>query len=133
MAKILIVEDNTAIGRIIQIVLEDIGHTVKWCKTGIEAFDALEKQLPDLVITDMQLPGKNGKEIIEKMRSEHCSTKVPAIIMTANFPDRKTFPEEGLYQGLLVKPFDLDQLKVTVDHLISSLYHVQPLVSYSVP
>ncbi|AFM41587.1 response regulator with CheY-like receiver, AAA-type ATPase, and DNA-binding domains [Desulfosporosinus acidiphilus SJ4] len=119
MANILIVEDNAAISRVIQLALEENGHIVQFCKSGNEAIDLLSKQTPDLVITDIQLPGKSGKDIIEKMRSENRLSNVPAIIMTAHTPDNKTFPEESLYQGLIVKPFELEQLKLTVNHCIT--------------
>lgn len=42
LANILMIEDNTFIGRVIQVVLEEIGHRVEWCKSGTEAFDALD-------------------------------------------------------------------------------------------
>ncbi|WP_407311246.1 response regulator [Desulfosporosinus sp. SB140] len=119
MANILIIEDNIAIGRVVQMALEDTGHNVEWCKSGTEALDVLERELPDLVMTDLGIPGKSGKEIVEKMRSEYRLLKVPAIIMTANLPDSYTFPEEKSYQGLLVKPFNLDDLKDTVQRLVS--------------
>ncbi|WP_088227472.1 response regulator [Desulfosporosinus sp. FKB] len=119
MANILVVEDNAAIGRVIQLALEENGHFVQLCKSGNEAIDLLSKQTPDLVMTDIQLPGKSGKEIIEKMRSENHLIKVPAIIMTASLPDNRIFPEESLYQGLISKPFELEQLKSTVKCCIS--------------
>ncbi|HBV88604.1 MAG TPA: response regulator [Desulfosporosinus sp.] len=118
MANILMVEDNTFIGRVIQMVLEDIGHKVEWCKSGTEAFDVLDSKQPDLVMTDLGLPGKSGKEVLEKMRSVQRLIDVPAIIMTGSFPDDKDYPERKFYQGILEKPFDLEDLKNIIKKLV---------------
>lgn len=79
----------------------------------------LERVLPDLVMTDMRLPGRSGKEVVEKMRSVEHLVDVPAILMTGSFPDSETFPDKESYQGILEKPFDLEELKETVNHLVS--------------
>ncbi|EHQ89635.1 response regulator with CheY-like receiver, AAA-type ATPase, and DNA-binding domains [Desulfosporosinus youngiae DSM 17734] len=119
MANILMIEDNTFIGRVIQMVLEEVGHKVEWCKSGTEAFDVLDSKQPDLVMTDLGLPGKSGKEVLEKMRSEQHLVGVPAIIMTGSFPDSKDYPEKNFYQGILEKPFDLEELKTTIKQWVS--------------
>ncbi len=66
--KILIVDDNLAIAAAIQMMLEDENFEVKLAKDGQDGYWAFLEFKPDLVITDIQMPGENGLELMEHIR-----------------------------------------------------------------
>src|SRR5258708_2213682 len=81
MAHILVVEDSKAQGIQIQRILESEHFDVTLTHHGLDALALLRKSVPDLVLTDMDMPGMNGLEIVEAIRKEF--PEVPVILMTA--------------------------------------------------
>src|SRR3954465_2915354 len=81
MARILVVEDSRTQAREIQFVLEDAGNEVVLAGNGVEGLAALQRGLPDVVLTDLDMPQMNGLELVEAVRRDYPS--VPVILMTA--------------------------------------------------
>ena len=108
--RLLLVEDDPELGRGIQKALMRDGDHVDWLTNGAEALNALRAENFELVILDLQLPGKDGIEVLKSLRRESNST--PVLIMTA----RDTVDERvlGLDSGAddyLVKPVELKELR----------------------
>ena len=108
--RLLLVEDDPELGRGIQKALMRDGDHVDWLTNGAEALNALRAENFELVILDLQLPGKDGIEVLKALRRESNST--PVLIMTA----RDTVDERvlGLDSGAddyLVKPVELKELR----------------------
>lgn len=83
--KILIIEDDVAMGEILQLKLQQEGYIVYWCRDGLSGLDTLKLILPDLVVTDVVLPVMNGIELlIEKNKLVHLA-KIPVIILSNSF------------------------------------------------
>ena len=120
MANVLVVEDNPSIGLVIELALTDEGHHVELLKNALDGLSIMQNaQVPDLVLTDLRLPGMNGRDFVLKMRSDHRLQGVPVVIITGSIPEPKILPNSDQYQGLLLKPFDLDDLTDTVSRLTS--------------
>ena len=68
MAVILVVDDDPAIRRVVRRVLEGVGHRVSECTNGHEALDLFQRVRPDLVITDMHMPGGDGQVLSDGLR-----------------------------------------------------------------
>src|SRR4051812_3152003 len=81
MAKILVVEDSRTQAREIQFLLEDAGYEVHLAGNGVEGLAALQRGLPDVVLTDLDMPQMNGLELVEAVRRDYSA--VPVILMTA--------------------------------------------------
>jgi CheY-like chemotaxis protein len=81
MARILVVEDSRTQAREIQFLLEDAGYEVALAGNGVEGLAALQKGLPDVVLTDLDMPQMNGLELVEAVRRDYPT--VPVILMTA--------------------------------------------------
>lgn len=81
MSHILVVEDSPTQAREIQLMLEDAGFAVNTAANGREALRAIAQDVPDLVLTDLQMPEMDGLELVENVRLKHPS--VPVILMTA--------------------------------------------------
>lgn len=119
MANIIVVEDNVAIAMVMQITLSDEGHNVKLLKNAREALTLMQNGfIPDLVLTDLIMGGMNGRDLIVKMREDTLLRSVPAVIITGCVPKPEILPEADQFQGLLNKPFDLDELVSLVESLI---------------
>ncbi|NLB72639.1 MAG: response regulator, partial [Firmicutes bacterium] len=78
--RILVIDDEEAIGNVIKDYLEAQGYEVFWAKDGYSALDTFRKVHPDLIILDLMLPGKSGFDVCKELRQE---SDVPVIMLTA--------------------------------------------------
>lgn len=79
-ARILVVDDDTALAEMIGIVLKSEGFEPHFCATGDGALDAFRSVRPDLILLDLMLPGKDGLEVCREIREE---STVPIVMLTA--------------------------------------------------
>ena len=103
-ARILVVDDDTALAEMIGIVLRSEGFEPAFCADGAAAFGAFQAARPDLVLLDLMLPGKDGIEVCTQIRAE---SGVPIIMLTAK--SDATDVVRGLESGAddyVVKPFN---------------------------
>jgi DNA-binding response OmpR family regulator len=101
--KILIVEDETQIARLVRLYLEEAGYTAVEIHSGDQAMPAFRHEQPDLVILDLNLPGREGLDICRDLRR---ASDVPVIMLTAR--DEEADRLIGLEIGAddyVVKPF----------------------------
>ncbi len=107
-AKVLVVDDDTAIAEMIGIVLRAEGFEPSFCADGSEAVAAFHSARPDLVLLDLMLPGMDGIEVCARIREE---SGVPIIMLTAK--SDTTDVVKGLESGAddyIVKPFNPKEL-----------------------
>jgi len=113
MSDILIVDDEPAIGWSLRELLVDEGHTVTLATTVADALAACRARVPDTVLLDVRLPGRDGISAIPELRA--LAPRAPVIVMTA-FGDLDTAVRTvaaGAYD-YLVKPFDLEKVAAVV-------------------
>jgi len=79
-ARILVIDDDTALAEMIGIVLKSEGFDPHFCATGDGAMEAFHSVRPDLILLDLMLPGKDGLEVCREIREE---SGVPIIMLTA--------------------------------------------------
>lgn len=84
--KILIVEDDLSLYNLFKTDLEIKGYAVSNVSDGSLAYDAVKTQTPDIVLLDVMLPGKNGLEILEELKTQD-ETKDIKVVMLTNFGD----------------------------------------------
>ena len=109
--KILVVEDDAAISRVLQLELQHEGYDVDTARDGLEGLEKALKE-PDLVILDLMLPRMDGLEVCKRLRAK---SRVPVIMLTAK--DRVPDKVAGLDLGAddyLTKPFSTDELLARV-------------------
>ena len=111
--RIVLVEDNQSLRKGIAYRLTDDGHAVDALDDGIAADQFLEQEDCDLVILDINLPGRDGLEILANMRKR--GDPRPVILLTARSTtqDRVTGLDAGA-DDYLVKPFEMDELAARV-------------------
>jgi two-component system NtrC family response regulator len=110
---ILVVDDDASLRRVLKMQLEEAGYQVALAATGEEALGALNQRRPDLVITDLRMPGTGGMDLLRHIREQHPDTTV--IIITA-FGTVETAVEAmkaGAYD-YVTKPIDYTALALVV-------------------
>lgn len=80
--RVLVVEDSRTQAEAIRLLLEESGFEVALAGNGQDALDALARGLPDLIATDLQMPGLNGLQLVEAVRRKYPS--VPVVLITAH-------------------------------------------------
>jgi DNA-binding response OmpR family regulator len=109
--KILIVDDNRSLAAVISYMLEQKGYEVSSAFNGLEGYSEYFQFHPDLVITDIQMPGENGFELINHIREKNPSVKT--IYMSGNLDQFNSLLEEEKKRfpiNMLTKPFLMDDL-----------------------
>lgn len=113
MRKLLLLEDDTALGEGIRLALKSGETEITLCHTLSEGSRALEQSTFDLLILDINLPDGSGLELLREVRQ---SSTVPVILLTAN--DMETDIVNGLESGaddFITKPFSLAVLRARVN------------------
>jgi len=112
----LIIEDDEAMGRVMQITLERAGIQTAYAPNGFAALNMLEERVPDVVLLDIAMPGMNGWESLQAINEQHPDKKFPVIILSA-FDDQtnKTIGKvQSRVFSYITKPFDPAFLLKTV-------------------
>ncbi len=115
--RILLVEDDALLGEGIQTGLSQDGYTVDWLTDGKVAHQALQHEVFDLLVLDLNLPGLSGLDLLKALRSRE--SDMPVLILTAR--DTVSDRIAGLDCGAddyLVKPFDIDELSARMRALL---------------
>ena len=81
MVKILVVEDDVRLNRLVCRLLSDYGYQPIGCGSAAEAFEAMEHEPFDMIITDVMMPGMDGFEFADAVRQQ--DREVPILFMTA--------------------------------------------------
>lgn len=117
MVKILVVEDDASLNRLVCRLLSDNGYQPCGCENAKEAFDAMEREPLELIITDVMMPGMDGFEFADAIRRQ--DKEIPILFMTAL--DDMISKRKGFRIGIddyMVKPIELDELLLRVEALL---------------
>jgi DNA-binding response OmpR family regulator len=120
--KILVVEDDPVNQQILSDFLAANGYEMLAAASGSEGIDRFERDVPDLMLIDVQLPRKNGLELCREVKNHPQGKGTPVLLMSAVYSDRdqtsRTAHASALADGYLSKPFDLVALLATVRQLL---------------
>ncbi|MGV8844252.1 MAG: response regulator transcription factor [Pseudomonas sp.] len=128
--RILLVEDDKALGEGIRTALKPEGYTVDWVQDGSSALHALTQESFDLAVLDLGLPRMDGLQVLKRLRA--AANPVPVLVLTAR--DSTADRIAGLDAGAddyLTKPFDVAELKARLRALLRrSFNRPQPALDY---
>lgn len=116
--KVMVVEDNVDIADYMKLLLHE-QYEVEIAFDAYDALNCIETERPDVLITDVMMPGMNGFELCRLIRNNKVMHSLPIIFVTAC--EKKEQQEEGMKAGgdaYLVKPFNADELKSNIARLI---------------
>ncbi|GAV21797.1 response regulator transcription factor [Carboxydothermus pertinax] len=113
--KILVVDDETPIVELIKFNLEREGYKVLEAYDGIRALEIIKKELPDLIILDIMLPGMSGLEVCKNIRNNEKTAEIPIIMLSARGEEvDKILGLELGADDYMVKPFSPRELVARV-------------------
>jgi two-component system, NtrC family, response regulator AtoC len=116
---ILIADDEPHMRRLLEIMLQKMGHTVFAASDGQEALELARKNPVDLVITDLRMPRMDGITLLSRLREE--GQDVPVIVITAHGTVESAV--DAMKRGAsdyLLRPFDLDALELAIERVLGS-------------
>lgn len=134
MARILLIEDDVGIHKVLSYNLKQSHHEVLSAHRGREGLDLARSRHPDLVLLDLMLPDLPGTKICTALRSEKATERLPIIMLTARGDeiDRVLGLELGA-DDYVVKPFSVRELLLRVEALLKRsqpALEVQPVVEF---
>jgi len=112
MCTVLVIEDEQPILKMLQLALTQCGYHVETAADGQEGIQKFDNEFIDIVITDVCMPGIDGREVARHVRNSR--RKTTPIIAISGTP---WLLEEGEFDKVLAKPFPLKTLYDTVEHL----------------
>jgi CheY-like chemotaxis protein len=120
-SRILIVEDNSDVRRLMALVLGRSGYEVVEAATGIEALDQTHATHPDLIIMDLSIPKMTGDEVTARIKADPATRNIPIVVNTAYH--KGVFVERAIAAGaveILYKPTELKVFLDTIRRHLSS-------------
>lgn len=116
MTAALVVDDEPAILRLVSMVLRDLGFETFTAKDAETAEALLETSKPDLVVTDVRLPGMDGVELCRRIKSSRRLKDTPVLLMSA-YSEPPRHPGDGF----IAKPFDISELEDAFSQFVTTI------------
>lgn len=131
MKTYLVVDDEIVVGEMISDMLSDSDINIELALNGEEAINILSQKKIDLVVTDIVMPGKNGIDLIMKLKDSYADIPVVAISGGGGIDGRFDYLEIAKLVGansILRKPFSLESLKKSVSTALNSSQLNEPII-----
>ena len=118
MAKILLIDDDEILLKLILIHLEEAGHEVRHCSDGAQGIRAILEQMPDLVVLDLNMPYIDGFEVLEAIKGDPITRTLPVIVLSSRSD------VNSLERVIELGAADFLQKPIRIEQLIAVLYRV---------
>jgi CheY-like chemotaxis protein len=120
--RILVVEDQDSIRRLIEALVQARGHSVTAVASGAKAIDVAMTDPPDLVLLDLMMPGQyDGFDVCRRLRTEPATKTIPIVIITAmDDPDARVRATQAGASAFYTKPFSPIALLKEIERLAGS-------------
>lgn len=125
--EILLVEDNPGDYRLTKEALKEgkVYNNLHWCQDGVDAIEFLKRRgkhaeapRPDIILLDLNLPKKDGREVLSEIKGDEDLRKIPVVILTTSKAEEDVLKSYDLHANCYVtKPVDLDKFIVVVQSI----------------
>jgi CheY-like chemotaxis protein len=125
--EILLVEDNLGDMRLTQEALKEgkVYNNLHWAKDGVEALEFLTRKgkyanapRPDIILLDLNLPKKDGREVLEEIKTDEDLKQIPVVVLTTSKAEEDVLRSYALHANCYVtKPVDLEKFIVVVQSI----------------
>lgn len=121
MAHILIIDDEEMVRNSLHVMLEHEGHSILEAENGVIGLSLAEQHHPDLIITDIFMPDKDGLEVIRELRQQQSTVKILAITGGGASGSLNLLPQASAFgaHATLHKPFTRRALLQTIQQLLA--------------
>ncbi len=126
MASIVLIDDDDDMRETMADLLAIEGHEVRTARNGVEGLQALDDRLPQLVLTDIEMPVLDGRAMVFRMFVENLGRENVPIVVTSGAPDLGAIARALGTPYYLAKPFPLDVLTATVDRALAEATPARP-------
>ena len=120
MSKILVIEDDDVARELMRMALEARGHEVSVADNGVTGYDAAVLAKPDLIVTDIQMPGADGVHVVRRVRDTLGLEQTPILVTTAFGTGTATFALQLGANAYEPKPLNPQSFLATVERLLVS-------------
>lgn len=118
--KILVVEDDVSLLKLESILLTTRGYQVFSKDNGKDALECVEKEMPDLVLLDVMLPGVDGLEVCRQIKSNPLTSHILVVLLTAKKArEDVAMGKEVKADGYITKPFQTAMVIKTIQELLN--------------
>jgi DNA-binding NarL/FixJ family response regulator len=128
--RLLVVDDEPNLLRAVAAVLRGEGFEVSTARNGREALVQVAQNLPDLIISDVRMPGMDGYALVRRLRAAPHSAIIPVIFLTAK--DETLDRIEGFRSGVdayLTKPFEPDELVAVIKNILERVERTRAAIA----
>ncbi len=121
MARIVFCEDEEQIRKLIEVAMRSTAHAIELTVNGREGLEAIEREAPELIVTDLAMPLMGGFALADAVHARPALQHIPIMFVTASVQrgDVARFDEHGA-AGYLAKPFSPRALRDKIDELIAA-------------
>ena len=120
--RVLVCDDEFHIRQTTEFVLKRAGFEILCAADGQQGWELFQQYHPDILVTDFQMPGMNGAQLVQRIRESHPSPKIPVVMITGKageFSGKSEF-EQLQVAALIAKPFSPHELLHCVQRLIET-------------
>lgn len=126
MASVLIVDDDGDVALLLQVLLDSKGHHTAIAHNGRQALELMADHLPDLVISDAEMPVLDARGMAYRMVYENCGRELIPIVLISGSPEIKQIARRIGTSYLLPKPFSIEALVALVDRALAERRPFRP-------
>lgn len=120
--RVLLVDDEPVLRSALRQYLEFAGHAVDEAYDGDDALARAQRDRPDVVVSDVLMPRRDGMSLCRAMRANPALSRVPFLFITARgSPPELAGEIEQIADGCVVKPFEPDQLLQAIEHAVKKV------------
>jgi len=120
MSKILVIEDDDISRELMRMALESRGHEVTVADNGVSGYDTAVFLTPDLIVTDIRMPGADGVHVVRRVRDTPSLQGVPILVTTAFGTGTATFSLQAGADAFEPKPLNPQNFLATVERLLAT-------------
>lgn len=114
---ILIVDDEPVARSLAQKKISDNGYRVLIAANGEEALAVLDRERPDMILLDVEMPTMNGYTFIGELAKKNYNPKIPVMVLTAHEEMGPIFKRHGV-RGYLIKPLNIDEVLAKIQEVL---------------
>ena len=118
MARVLVIDDEPDVVRLILKVLSGRGHVVQTARDGASALLRVKLEAPDVILLDSDVPKIDGAEVCRQIKTNPVTERIPIVMMTSSYIDIYDVGADGGPEAFVVRPFVREVLANVVERVL---------------